>query len=98
MHFHVSQLIYEEFWAQGDLELSRFGDRPAPMMDRDASLAIVQLDFIDGVCSQVYDACAAASRHLAPLVQGLQANRRRWKKEEEEEEPDKKAPHNARNL
>ncbi len=93
----MSHLIAEEFWAQGDLERARFGERPAPMMDREASLAAVQIDFIDGICAGVYGAVDDVSAGvLASMRKGVAENRRRWEEQtgggeqrEKEEEEDK---------
>ena len=54
VHRAVSQLLAEEFWAQGDLERQELNEDPQPMMDRHASLSSVQLGFVDGVCIEVY--------------------------------------------
>ena len=70
---------------------------PQPMMDRHASLSSVQLGFIDGVCTEIYQIMTKFSPLLQPLLDGCLANRTRWVQLEEEEQ---KTPEvaKARNL
>lgn len=84
VHFHTSNLLAEEFWAQGDIERENFHESPQPMMDREASLAHVQLDFIDKVCQGVYKDMEKFSPMLRPMLDGCMENRRRWAKIEPE--------------
>jgi len=78
VHFRVSQLVAEEFWAQGDEEKERFGESPPPMMDREASLALVQIEFLDGICGDVYRSLASLSPALSSMADAAEENRRRW--------------------
>ncbi|XP_059093820.1 cGMP-specific 3',5'-cyclic phosphodiesterase-like [Tigriopus californicus] len=80
VHFHTSNLLAEEFWAQGDIERENFHESPQPMMDREASLAHVQLDFIDKVCQGVYEDMEKFSPTLHPMLDGCMENRKRWAK------------------
>ncbi len=82
VHLHVSRLIAAEFWAQGDAEreMGLTGQEQAapvaPMMDREAPLALVQIDFIDGICSGVYSAAEDLSAGaLKQLRKGVAENR-----------------------
>ena len=78
VHSHVSQLVAEEFWAQGDLERETFHENPPPMMDRQASLASVQIDFLDNVCKSVYEDMTRFNGVFRPLLEGCLENRRKW--------------------
>ncbi len=78
VHFTVTRLISEEFWAQGDLERDEFDERPSPMMDREASLALVQIDFLDSVCTDVYSCAARIHPALSQLMHGCVNNKERW--------------------
>ena len=50
----VSELIYSEFFSQGDLEKA-LGVTPSEMMDRDkAFIPEQQLSFIDNIAGPVY--------------------------------------------
>ncbi len=83
VHLHVSRLIAAEFWAQGDAEreMGLTGGQEqaapvAPMMDREAPLALVQIDFIDGICAGVYSAAEDLSAGaLKQLRRGVVDNR-----------------------
>ncbi len=96
---HVSQLVADEFWAQGDLERETFGERPQPMMDREASLAKVQLQFIDGVCREVYSSLdSISSGRLGELVRTMEENRTKWEEEQDEEKKKSNVTKKGRNL
>ena len=95
-HFHVTQLVAEEFWAQGDLEREAFHEEPAPMLDRQASLAVTQLDFIDNVCKDVYSDMKNFHPTLGSMLDGVLSNRERWSQKNEEKPT--KLPMQARNL
>ena len=51
----VAELIYKEFFTQGDLEKA-MGNKPIEMMDREkAFIPELQLQFIDGIALPVYE-------------------------------------------
>lgn len=56
--------VTNEFYDQGDQERELFGTEPIAMMDRKKSkdLPKMQIGFIDGVCSMVYE--VGISLHL----------------------------------
>ena len=55
-NFQTARNVTSEFYDQGDLERKLFDTEPVPMMDRkqDGDIAKMQIGFIDGVCSLVY--------------------------------------------
>ena len=67
------------------------------MMDRHASLSSVQLGFVDGVCTEIYQIMAKFSPVLQPLLDGCLENRARWVQMEEEEQTEA-GKEKARNL
>ena len=66
-------------------------------MDRHASLSSVQLGFVDGVCTEIYQIMAKFSPVLQPLLDGCLENRARWVQMEEEEQTEA-GKEKARNL
>ena len=85
VHLHVGQLVAEEFWAQGDLEREAFDETPVPMMDRQASLALVQIDFINNVCKGVFGDLAALDERLQELSERCDENSLRWAEESDKQ-------------
>lgn len=77
-HCHVSQLVAEEFWTQGDIERKEFNIEPQPMFDRSVALNVVQVEFLDNPCMPLYEDMVRFSEHLQPLLDGCRANRKRW--------------------
>ena len=55
-NYQTAKNVTSEFYDQGDLERKLFDTEPVPMMDRrqDGDIAKMQIGFIDGVCSMVY--------------------------------------------
>lgn len=52
---HVAELIYKEFFTQGDLEKA-MGNMPLEMMDREkAFIPELQIQFLDDVAIPVYE-------------------------------------------
>jgi len=78
VHYHVSQLIAEEFWTQGDIERKEFNLEPQPMFDRTVALRDSQLDFLDNTCLPLYEDMSRFSAELHPLIEGCRENRQRW--------------------
>jgi len=75
----VAELIYEEFFQQGERE-RMFGKTPMAMMDREkAEIPKLQLDFIDFVAKPVYVLLyKLIGESSAPLLNGINANRIHW--------------------
>ena len=86
VHRHVSQLIAEEFWSQGDRERNELHLDPPPMLDRRASLSAVQIGFIDNICSGLYHDMVALEDSFLPMLEGCFANRQKWVSIEEKKE------------
>jgi len=76
----VAELIAEEFWQQGDLEKEIFNAPSDPQMDRAESKMFpkAQVKFCEGICMPVYKHLANLSPELAPLHDGVKANRDKW--------------------
>ncbi|XP_039251444.1 cGMP-specific 3',5'-cyclic phosphodiesterase-like [Styela clava] len=72
--------VTNEFYDQGDQERLLFGTEPIAMMDRkkQKDLPKMQIGFIDGVCSMVYEMMADFCNGYAPLRDGMRANRQHW--------------------
>lgn len=74
----ISDHIYQEFHAQGDLE-KQHGRSPIPMMDRTrADVPREQVGFLDSVALPVYRALAAILPSAQPGLDAALANRDRW--------------------
>jgi len=86
VHKEVSQLVAEEFWEQGDIEREQFHEEPPPMMDRESSLALAQIDFIDHVAKDVYSNLAAFSQEMRPMYVTCLENKERWERVERGED------------
>ncbi|XP_046371544.1 cGMP-specific 3',5'-cyclic phosphodiesterase-like isoform X6 [Haliotis rufescens] len=77
---NVAQLVAGEFFEQGDIEKTKLGEQPIPMMDRDKKdeLPKMQVGFIDAICMPVYKLFASMTDKLDPLYNGCQSNRTNW--------------------
>jgi len=78
VHRHVSQLLAEEFWTQGDIEKRELQLDLPPMLDRRADLSSVQLGFIDNICTGLYKDMVVLDESFLPMLDGCLANRRKW--------------------
>ena len=78
----VALLVADEFFYQGDLEKRQLHVEPIDMMNREKKdkLPAMQVDFIDSICSPVYEAFASLSDRLKPMLEGCQENRQKWTK------------------
>jgi len=78
--YQTARNVTSEFYDQGDLERKLFDTEPVPMMDRkqDGDIAKMQIGFIDGVCSLVYQMMKDTCSLFSPLHQGLIENRDEW--------------------
>ena len=89
IQYTTANIIYSEFFLQGDEEKAQ-GQVPIPMMDRDkAEIPKLQLGFIDFVCKELYYDLALFDKRLEFLKNGLDANRVEWNKLFEEDEKKK---------
>ncbi|VDO00929.1 unnamed protein product [Rodentolepis nana] len=75
-----AEMVSNEFFEQGDLERQKFNIKPCAMMDREMSHKFpqMQIDFIEGVCTPVYQLIARVCDRLTPLLEGCQANKECW--------------------
>ncbi|KAK8404083.1 hypothetical protein O3P69_000258 [Scylla paramamosain] len=75
---HVAELIYKEFFTQGDLEKA-MGNMPLEMMDREkAFIPELQLQFLDDVAIPVYEIVAKLFPEADEPYSSIKANRRNW--------------------
>ncbi|XP_012945061.1 cGMP-specific 3',5'-cyclic phosphodiesterase isoform X2 [Aplysia californica] len=76
----IAQLVTAEFFEQGDIEKTKLGQKPIPMMDREKKdeLPTMQVGFIDSICTPVYELFAKISDPLRPLNDGCASNRKHW--------------------
>ena len=79
VHRHVSQLLAEEFWQQGDREKQELHPTELPPnLDRQVSLSNVQIGFIDNICYNLYLDMVTLDQSFLPLLDGCLANRHKW--------------------
>ncbi|XP_039973316.1 dual 3',5'-cyclic-AMP and -GMP phosphodiesterase 11A [Xiphias gladius] len=76
----VAELVTSEFFEQGDRERSELKLTPAAIFDRNRKdeLPALQLEWIDGICKPLYQALLKLNRKLQPMVNGIEANRKKW--------------------
>ncbi|XP_071480419.1 cGMP-specific 3',5'-cyclic phosphodiesterase-like [Diadema antillarum] len=77
----VAELVFSEFFEQGDMEREQLKEEPMAMMDRKKKdeLPKMQVGFIDGICMPVYKNFAAFEPALGPLLDRVEHNRQEWK-------------------
>ncbi|XP_068999063.1 dual 3',5'-cyclic-AMP and -GMP phosphodiesterase 11A [Embiotoca jacksoni] len=76
----VAELVTSEFFEQGDRERSELKLTPAAIFDRNRKdeLPALQLEWIDGICKPLYQSLLTLNRKLQPMVDGIDANRKKW--------------------
>ncbi|KAK7162048.1 hypothetical protein R3I94_004641, partial [Phoxinus phoxinus] len=76
----IAELVATEFYAQGDREKCEFNIQPIDVMDRENSsrLPHMQVDYIDGICSPLYEALASICESCSPLKEGCRRNKKHW--------------------
>ncbi|XP_042238504.1 cGMP-dependent 3',5'-cyclic phosphodiesterase-like isoform X2 [Homarus americanus] len=75
---HVAELIYKEFFTQGDLEKA-MGNMPLEMMDREkAFIPELQLQFLDDVAIPVYEIVAKLFPGAQDPYNNIKTSRRNW--------------------
>nr|XP_053651320.1 cGMP-dependent 3',5'-cyclic phosphodiesterase-like [Cherax quadricarinatus] len=75
---HVAELIYKEFFTQGDLEKA-MGNMPLEMMDREkAFIPELQLQFLDDVAIPVYEIVAKIFPGAEEPYTSIKTSRRNW--------------------
>lgn len=77
-HREVAQLVYSEFFAQGDMEREK-GLTPNTMMDRQrACVPQLQFEFIDTCARPTFAVLAGLFEQTGDMVRTIDANRRHW--------------------
>ncbi|KAG9276676.1 dual 3',5'-cyclic-AMP and -GMP phosphodiesterase 11A-like [Astyanax mexicanus] len=76
----VAELVTSEFFEQGDRERAELKLTPSAIFDRNRKdeLPALQLEWIDGICKPLYEALVKLNRKLQPMVDGIDANRKKW--------------------
>ncbi|XP_048116944.1 dual 3',5'-cyclic-AMP and -GMP phosphodiesterase 11A [Alosa alosa] len=76
----VAELVTSEFFEQGDRERSELKLTPSAIFDRNRKdeLPALQLEWIDGICKPLYETLLKLNARLQPMVDGIDANRKRW--------------------
>lgn len=76
----TAEVVYAEFYEQGDKELKIMGKHSQDMFNRAkiCELPKMQLGFIDFVCLPVYEMIANVLPGLQGLVDSVKANRHEW--------------------
>lgn len=74
----ICDLIYTEFFSQGDLEKA-MDKAPSEMMDRErAFIPELQLGFLDGIAGPVYKVLAKVLPQTGVVYESLKQNRMKW--------------------
>ncbi|XP_035665682.1 cGMP-specific 3',5'-cyclic phosphodiesterase-like isoform X2 [Branchiostoma floridae] len=76
----VAELVYSEFFQQGDIERTKLHQKPIDIMDREKKdeLPKMQVGFIDSICMPLYKVMAEKWPSLHPLYEGCRTNRDHW--------------------
>ncbi|XP_067307593.1 cGMP-dependent 3',5'-cyclic phosphodiesterase isoform X2 [Pseudorasbora parva] len=76
----IAELIYKEFFSQGDLEKA-MGNRPSEMMDREkAYIPELQISFMEHIAMPIYKLLQELFPRAAELYERVAANREQWAK------------------
>ncbi|XP_063060391.1 cGMP-dependent 3',5'-cyclic phosphodiesterase [Engraulis encrasicolus] len=76
----IAELIYKEFFSQGDLEKA-MGNRPSEMMDREkAYIPELQISFMEHIAMPIYKLLQELFPGGAELYERVSANREQWTK------------------
>lgn len=74
----IAELIYKEFFSQGDLEKT-MGNRPSEMMDREkAYIPELQISFMEDIAMPVYKLLQDLFPRSAELYDAVTSNREKW--------------------
>jgi cGMP-dependent 3',5'-cyclic phosphodiesterase len=81
----VAELVYTEFFAQGDLE-RQMGLNPNLMMDRKkACIPALQIEFLDTVVTPTYEVCVQIFPETSNFLDTIRTNREHWEELKEKE-------------
>ncbi|XP_067102732.1 cGMP-dependent 3',5'-cyclic phosphodiesterase [Osmerus mordax] len=76
----IAELIYKEFFSQGDLE-KELGNRPMEMMDREkAYIPELQISFMEHIAMPIYKLLSELFPGATELFERVAANREQWTK------------------
>ncbi|XP_063160832.1 cGMP-dependent 3',5'-cyclic phosphodiesterase [Candoia aspera] len=76
----IAELIYKEFFSQGDLEKA-MGNRPMEMMDREkAYIPELQISFMEHIAMPIYKLLQELFPRAAELYERVASNREHWTK------------------
>ncbi|XP_073673704.1 cGMP-dependent 3',5'-cyclic phosphodiesterase isoform X3 [Garra rufa] len=76
----IAELIYKEFFSQGDLEKA-MGNRPSEMMDREkAYIPELQISFMEHIAMPIYKLLQEIFPRSTELYERVAANREQWTK------------------
>ncbi|XP_053176257.1 cGMP-dependent 3',5'-cyclic phosphodiesterase [Scomber japonicus] len=76
----IAELIYKEFFSQGDLEKA-MGNRPSEMMDREkAYIPELQISFMEHIAMPIYKLLSELFPEATELYERVAANREQWTK------------------
>lgn len=79
IQLEIVKVIYQEFYAEGDLEKAQ-GKKPIAMKDRNTAheLPAHQVGFLVGICLPCYELLQKCIPETKPLVEGSQTNLQKW--------------------
>ncbi|XP_029201154.2 probable 3',5'-cyclic phosphodiesterase pde-5 [Acropora millepora] len=79
IQLEIVKVIYQEFYAEGDLEKAQ-GKTPIAMKDRNTAheLPAHQVGFLVGICLPCYELLQKCIPETKPLVDGSQSNLQKW--------------------
>uniref|UniRef100_A0A8C6U2R9 Phosphodiesterase n=1 Tax=Neogobius melanostomus TaxID=47308 RepID=A0A8C6U2R9_9GOBI len=76
----IAELIYKEFFSQGDLEKA-MGNRPSEMMDREkAYIPELQISFMEHIAMPIYKLLSELFPRATELFERVSANKEQWTK------------------
>lgn len=91
----VAELVYTEFFAQGDLE-RQMGLSPNLMMDRKkACIPALQIEFLDTVVTPTYDVFVEIFPETTNFLETIRINREHWEELKEKEKAKENGPSNG---
>ncbi|XP_075036655.1 dual 3',5'-cyclic-AMP and -GMP phosphodiesterase 11A isoform X2 [Mixophyes fleayi] len=76
----VAELVTSEFFEQGDRERSELKLTPSAIFDRNRKdeLPRLQLEWIDNICTPLYESLVKVNGKLKPMLDSVIANRSQW--------------------
>lgn len=79
IQLEIVKVIYQEFYAEGDLEKAQ-GKTPIAMKDRNTAheLPAHQVGFLVGICLPCYELLQRCIPETKPFVEGSQSNLQKW--------------------